>query len=128
MNLYMFSGGTNWRLEAGLHADGAPRWQTGPYVPGGPLSEAGDFTDLGREFCAVLATTLGRTPPVLPPVAPKSDYGGIVRMTAVAPLWAALPLLTGDSRPPTPFPETFEVMGMESGYAVYEAWSRLQVR
>ena len=54
LSLYMFSGGTNWALEAGLHADGAASWQTGPYVPGGPLSEAGDFTDLGVGVCAVL--------------------------------------------------------------------------
>jgi hypothetical protein len=126
-NLYMFSGGTNLGLEAGLHADGAAHWQTGPYVPGGPLSEAGDFTDLGISVC----TLLGVSPSTLPPPAPKSDYGygdsTPLRMHAVVPLWAAAPLLAAAGTPtaPTPWPPTFEALGLESGYAIFDSASAL---
>jgi hypothetical protein len=130
-NLYVFAGGTNWGLEAGLHADGAAHWQAGPYVPGGPLSEAGDFTDLGVGVCAALAASAGAAPPALPPPAAKSDYGrgdaAPLRMRAVAPLWAAARALAAAGSPtaPAPWPPTFEALGLESGYAVFEAASAL---
>ena len=131
LNLYMFSGGTNWGLEAGLHTGGAAKWQTGPYVPGGPLSEAGDFTDLGAGVCAALAASAGAAPPALPPPAAKADYGygdgAPLRMRAVAPLWAAAPALAAAGSPtaPAPWPPTFEALGLESGYAVFESASAL---
>lgn len=130
-NLYMFSGGTNWGFEAGLHADGAAHWQSGPYVPGGPLSEAGDFTDLGVGVCAALAASVGAAPPALPPPSQKTDYGygdgAALRMRAVAPLWAAAPLLAAAGAPsaPSPWPPTFEAIGLESGYAIFSTASAL---
>jgi hypothetical protein len=126
INMYVFSGGTNWRLESGLHADGKASWQTGPYIPGGPLSEAGDFTDLGIGLCAAIANATGNTPPILPLPLPKSDYGGVIYMNAVAPLWNALSAIAASPTSlPSPWPPTFEFLGLESGYVVYETSSSL---
>ena len=124
LSLYMFSGGTNWRLEAGLHADGSANWQTGPYVPGGPLSEAGDFTELGIGVCAALAAAAGAPqPPPLPPPAPKTDYGYSstgLRVAAVAPLWAALAALGAQPTPPRPGPPPLRPWGWRGA-----TWSTL---
>jgi hypothetical protein len=126
INMYVFSGGTNWRLEAGLHADGGANWQTGPYIPGGPLNEAGDFTDLGIGVCNAIANATGRNFPILPTPRPKSDYGGILYMKSVVPLWNALSAI--EASPPTlplPWPPTFESLNLESGYVVYETYTKL---
>lgn len=126
INMYVFSGGTNWRLEAGLHADGGASWQSGPYIPGGPLSEAGDFTDLGIGVCTAIANATGRAPPILPSPVPKSDYGGVLYMKSVAPLWSALSAISASpSSLPSPWPPTFEYLSLESGYVVYETSSSL---
>jgi hypothetical protein len=81
--------------------------------------------------CGALAAAAGRAPPPLPPPAPKSDYGGALRVRAVAPLWEALPALAArrpplpPATPPAPWPPTFEALGLASGYAVYQAYSAL---
>jgi beta-galactosidase len=93
VNLYMFSGGTNWGFEAGLHADGPAGFQTGPYIPGGPLTEAGDASPYFGPVCAALSESQGLPPPPPPPPAPKSHYMGELEMTEYATLWDALPAL-----------------------------------
>lgn len=89
----MFSGGTNWGFEAGLHADGSASFQTGPYVPGGPLTEAGDASPYFGPVCAAVSEVRGLPAPAPPPPAPKSHYMGALVMTDYATLWDALPLL-----------------------------------
>lgn len=93
INMYMFSGGTNWGFEAGLHADGPADFQTGPYIPTGPVTEAGDASQAFGAVCAVVSEARGLPAPSVPPPAPKSHYMGQLAMTEFASLWDALPLL-----------------------------------
>ena len=111
-NAYMFSGGTNFGFEAGLHSGTSAKWNVGAYCPGAPLSEAGDPTLLYLPFCNAIYQGLQEKqkrearegqnsrntkplspsilPPILPPIAPKSHYVGVLAMTHFVPLWDAL--------------------------------------
>ena len=115
----MFSGGTNWAFEAGLHADGPASFQTGPYIPGGPLTEAGDASPYFGPVCAAISESQGRAPPVPPPPAPKSHYMGVLDFTEYATLWDALPLLTAAASGWSVWPPTLESLHFDRGYVLY---------
>jgi beta-galactosidase len=139
LNMYMFSGGTNWGFEAGLHSGTSARWNVGAYVPGGPLSEAGDPTDLFLPVCNAIAAGRGQPQPPGPlpaAVAPKSSYAGTLAMDAYATLWDALPALISAAAagsdgvlvPRTSHrPLPFEALALEGGYALYTTSTRVNL-
>lgn len=129
-NVYMFAGGTNRGWEAGLHADGSAHWQTGPYVPGAPLSEAGDPTDLYQPFCAAIAAHTGQPAPVPPPIAPKSHYMGQLAMQQYVRLWDAVPSLlaaAGEASAASFKPLTAEAMHLQGGYMLYSTTTQVDI-
>lgn len=135
MNMYMFHGGTNWGWEAGLHADGAPHWNVGAYCPGSALTEAGDPSPYYQPICSAIRAHRGLPAPVVPPVAPKADYGyggeggSTLSATGYATLWAALPLLTALAGAPQgglqayrpPSQESLSVYQQGGGYTLYRS-------
>ncbi len=122
VNLYMAHGGTNFGFMNGANIDnGKYEADVTSYDYDAPMTEAGDLTP---KFFA-LREVIGKYAPLpdlpLPDPVPKLTLGPIP-LTAAAPLWNALPIL---SHPvPLPTPEPMESLDQDYGFILYRTLLR----
>jgi beta-galactosidase len=116
VNLYMFHGGTNFGLTNGANHKGQYRPIATSYDYDAPLDEAGNPTAKYHAFRDVIARYAPVPAELPPPARPAPAFG--VPTAVSAALFDVLPLLgTTETHEQPP---TFDDLGHDRGYAVYE--------
>lgn len=118
VNFYMFHGGTNFGLHNGANFGEHIEPTITSYDYNAPLSESGDLTDKYMAVHDVMEEVLGEKLPITVGNTPKKSYGK-VQMTEHVDLLSHLEVFG------TPIdsvePMTFEELGLDFGYVLYES-------
>lgn len=121
VNFYMFHGGSNFGFTAGANKDDAAHDYTAhiqSYDFDAPISEAGDLTEKYWEIQKVISEYLP-LPNISVANSPKGNYGEIT-VWLVASLFAPRIRSGLGSITHKDYPSTFEAVGQNSGYMLYE--------
>lgn len=121
VSLYMAHGGTNFGLWAGANHDGERLQPTiTSYDSNAPVAEDGTLTSKFDTISSALARATGRKPARESPPAPKRLAPRSVPLSRGAGLLDGL-AAAGDPVF-SPYPLTFEELGLRAGLVLYRAW------
>ena len=119
VNIYMAHGGTNFGLWNGANHDGVLQPTVTSYDSDAPIGEDGTLNDKFHALRALFAPLRTEALPEIP-AAPRRLPAASAALTPIASSLDHLRALpTVGAR--TPLPQTFEQLGAEDGFVVYEA-------
>ncbi|XP_065290356.1 beta-galactosidase-like isoform X1 [Dermacentor albipictus] len=118
-NLYMFHGGTNFGFKAGANTDKGFRTQLTSYDYDAPINEAGDATEKFKVIRDVIAEFFPhRVMRDIPPPKKKMALGKLVLKRIFG--LKELRRMTSNASVTSRYPLTFEQVGHDYGFMLYE--------
>ncbi|KAI4478761.1 hypothetical protein M0802_014489 [Mischocyttarus mexicanus] len=122
VNLYMFSGGTNFGFTSGANGINSYNPQITSHDFDAPLTEAGDPTDKYFQLRSVISKYLPLTNTFIPKISPKGDYGPVLLEPVLELFEPSSRELFGSPVFNSSDPLTFEQLGLPHWLVLYETY------
>ncbi|XP_049781675.1 beta-galactosidase-like isoform X1 [Schistocerca cancellata] len=120
VNFYVFFGGTNFGFTSGANYNDRYEPQLTSYDYNAPLNEAGDPTPKYFAIREMIGQYLPLPDIPLPVPSEKGDYGTVTLYPVAALLSDLLRETLGKKYKSSLYPKTFEQLGQNSGFILYE--------
>ncbi|MCR5154882.1 MAG: beta-galactosidase [Lachnospiraceae bacterium] len=120
VNMYMFHGGTNFGFYNGANYDGFYQPTVTSYDYNCPVSESGDLTEKFYEVRDAIAEVTGNKPELTVSDSKKTAYGKLIPVES-ARLFDNLEFLSGGKTVKSRVPLSFEELGCDFGYVLYQS-------